>query len=159
MTPKRERFIEEYLVDLNATQAALRAGYAASGAQQEGARLLANPEIAAAIDKRREKVSEKTGLTVELIDQKLKALVEFDPRKVLRDDGTLQKPSEWDESTAAAVAGLEVDEIGIEGVVVGHTKKLKIADRIRPLELAYKRLGVLRETQVQVGQLNLIIQD
>lgn len=159
MTPKRERFVEEYLVDLNATQAALRAGYAASGAQQEGARLLTNPEITAAIAKRRDKVSVKTGLTVELIDRKLLDLVSFDPRKLLKDDGSLTKPSEWDDATAAAVAGLEVDEIGVEGVVIGHTKKLKIADRIRPLELAFKRLGVLRDTSIQVGQLNIIIQD
>jgi phage terminase small subunit len=159
MTPLQQRFAEEYLVDLNATQAAIRAGYKPSAAKRLGTRLLANPEVSAVIAKGREKVSERTGLTVELIDRKLLDLVSFDPRKLLKDDGSLAKPSEWDDATAAAVAGLEVDEIGVEGVVIGHTKKLKIADRIRPLELAFKRLGVLRDTSVQVGQLNLIIQE
>jgi len=49
LTPKRARFVEEYLRDVNATQAALRAGYAESGARTEGARLLANADIQEAI--------------------------------------------------------------------------------------------------------------
>lgn len=159
MTPMQQRFAEEYLVDGVASEAAERAGYKASAAASMGCRLLKHAEVAAFIEAHREKVSERTGLTVELIDRKLLDLVSFDPRKLLRDDGSLAKPSEWDDATAAAVAGLEVDEIGVEGVVIGHTKKLKIADRIKPLELAFKRLGVLRDTSIQVGQLNIIIQD
>lgn len=49
MTPKQKRFVEEYLIDLNATQAAIRAGYAESGARTEGARLLANANIQEAL--------------------------------------------------------------------------------------------------------------
>lgn len=52
LTDKRTRFIDEYLLDCNATQAALRAGYAASGARQEGSRLLANADIRTEIDRR-----------------------------------------------------------------------------------------------------------
>ncbi len=49
LTPRQQRFVEEYLTDLNATQAAIRAGYAESGARQEGSRLLANADIADSI--------------------------------------------------------------------------------------------------------------
>ncbi len=49
LTAKQERFVAEYLIDLNATQAAIRAGYAEKGAAVEGSRLLANPKLAAAV--------------------------------------------------------------------------------------------------------------
>lgn len=63
MTPRQERFVQEYLVDLNATQAAIRAGYAKRGAEVTGHRLLRNPKIQCAIQaaqKRREKRVEIT---------------------------------------------------------------------------------------------------
>ncbi|NVO33223.1 terminase small subunit [Hymenobacter lapidiphilus] len=52
LTDKRSRFIDEYLLDCNATQAAIRAGYASSGARQEGSRLLANADIRTEVDRR-----------------------------------------------------------------------------------------------------------
>lgn len=62
MTPLQSAFVDEYLIDLNATQAAIRAGYAESGARTEGARLLANADIADAIAVAKAKRSEKTGI-------------------------------------------------------------------------------------------------
>ena len=49
MTPRQQRFVDEYLVDLNATQAAIRAGYSARTAEQQGPRLLGNVEIVEAV--------------------------------------------------------------------------------------------------------------
>ncbi len=66
-TSRQRRFIEEYLVDLNATQAALRAGYSKKGASVQGCQLLANPKIAAALDKARAKLSDRTEITQERI--------------------------------------------------------------------------------------------
>ena len=53
MTPKQRRFVDEYLVDLNATQAAIRAGYCPRTANEQGARLLANVSTAAAVQSAR----------------------------------------------------------------------------------------------------------
>ena len=50
MTPKQQRFIDEYLIDFNATQAAIRAGYSSDTAKQQGSRLLSNVDVRAAID-------------------------------------------------------------------------------------------------------------
>ena len=55
MTPKQERFVQQYLIDLNATQAAIRAGYSKKTAGSQGHDLLKNPEIAAAIKKAQKK--------------------------------------------------------------------------------------------------------
>ena len=49
LTPRQSRFVDEYLVDLNATQAAIRAGYSARTANEQGPRLLVNVRIATAI--------------------------------------------------------------------------------------------------------------
>jgi phage terminase small subunit len=67
MTPKQERFVEEYLVDLNATQAAIRAGYSAKTAFTIGHENLRKPYIQEAIQKAKTKVSEKLEITVETV--------------------------------------------------------------------------------------------
>jgi phage terminase small subunit len=67
LTPKQRRFVAEYLVDLNATQAAIRAGYSAKTANASGPRLLVNVGIAAAINAKQNKTLERVGLTAEKI--------------------------------------------------------------------------------------------
>lgn len=67
ISPKRQRFIEEYLIDLNATQAAIRAGYSKQTAYSQAHDLLKNPEIQEAITKARDERTEAVGLTVEEI--------------------------------------------------------------------------------------------
>ncbi len=62
LTPKQARFVEEYLIDLNATQAAIRAGYSPKTAYSIGQRLLKNVEIQAAIQEARGKISEEIQL-------------------------------------------------------------------------------------------------
>lgn len=63
MTPKQNRFVDEFLVDLNATQAAIRAGYSARTAEQQGPRLLGNVEIAAAVQAAQQARSERLQIT------------------------------------------------------------------------------------------------
>ena len=64
LTPKQERFVEEYLVDLNATQAAIRAGYSPKTANEQASAMLAKPSIQEAVQAQRAKVSERTMRTV-----------------------------------------------------------------------------------------------
>ena len=63
MTPRQQRFVDEYLVDLNATQAAIRAGYSARTAEQQGPRLLGNVEIAAAVQAAQQARSDRMQIT------------------------------------------------------------------------------------------------
>ena len=71
LTPKQQRFVEEYLIDLNATQAAIRAGYSEKTAQEIGSENLSKPMIAKAIAEAQEKLSNKTQVTVEMVVQGL----------------------------------------------------------------------------------------
>lgn len=65
MTPKQQRFVQEYLKDLNATQAATRAGYSARTANEQGCRLLANASVAAAVAEGLGRAAEKADVTVQ----------------------------------------------------------------------------------------------
>ena len=71
LTPKQERFVEEYLVDLNASAAAKRAGYSVKNSGIIGAQLLNKTYIAEAISKRKKDRGERTEITQELIVQEV----------------------------------------------------------------------------------------
>ncbi len=73
MTPKQERFVQEYTIDSNATQAAIRAGYSAKSAYVQGPRLLENVGVAAAIRAAQAEHRERTKVTVESLTEKLRA--------------------------------------------------------------------------------------
>ena len=87
MTPKQQRFVEEYLVDLNASAAARRAGYSPKRADQQALENLRKPEIAAAIAERRAKVSEQTGRTIAAVMADL-AMVRINAMELVDDPGT-----------------------------------------------------------------------
>jgi phage terminase small subunit len=82
LTPKQERFVAEYLIDLNATQAAIRAGYSEKTAAAIGAENLRKPLIAAAIAKRQAKVADKLEITAEKVLEELALLAFYDPADV-----------------------------------------------------------------------------
>lgn len=76
LTPKQQRFVEEYLVDLNATRAAIRAGYSEKTACEQASRLLANVKVAAAIAEGKKQRSEETKITAEWVLNNLKNIAE-----------------------------------------------------------------------------------
>lgn len=67
LTAKQQRFVEEYLIDLNATQAAIRAGYSENTARAIGAENLTKPDIASEIKKRQDKLGEEAEITAEWV--------------------------------------------------------------------------------------------
>ncbi len=67
MTPRQTRFVQEFLLDLNATQAAIRAGYSAHTADVQGPRLLGNVGVAAAIQAAQTALSERLEVTAERV--------------------------------------------------------------------------------------------
>lgn len=71
LTPKQEAFVREYLVDLNATQAAIRAGYSAKTANVAGARLLANAKVAEAVAEAKTKRAERVQVTADWVLERL----------------------------------------------------------------------------------------
>ena len=161
LTPKQKRFVSEYLIDLNATQAAIRAGYSPKTANEQGARLLANVSIAKAIQEARDKRQQRTEITQDRVLQEYARLAFYDPRKLFQPDGTPKPIEELDTDTAAVLAGLEVREefegTGQDRVFIGYTKKYKLANKLGALDSLAKHLGMLDgkgrepENEMQTG--------
>ena len=76
LTPKQKRFVSEYLIDLNATQAAIRAGYSKDTAEVQGPRLLGNVRVQAAIAEATEQREKRTQITQDYVLNGIKSLVE-----------------------------------------------------------------------------------
>lgn len=135
LTPKQEQFVREYLIDLNATQAAIRAGYTAKRADQAGYELLSNPEIKAAISEAVGKRAEKLEITGERVLSAIAEIAFGDIRKMFDENGALKRPTEWDDETAAAVAGMEIITVSRGEGEIEHVAKIKRTDRLRALDM------------------------
>jgi phage terminase small subunit len=156
LTAKQARFVQEYLVDLNATQAAIRAGYSAHTAKDIGAENLSKPAIQAALVIAQQARAIRTEVTQDRVLLELARIVCFDLRKLYRDDGTLKAVPELDDEAASVLAGVDVFEEfvgrGKDRELVGHTKKAKIPDKVAALSLAMRHLGMLKDKVEMTGK-------
>ena len=84
LNPKQQRFVEEYLVDLNGTQAAIRAGYSAHTANEQAARLLANVSVRSAIARGKSDVAARTGASVDELVSRMRQIILADPRELVK---------------------------------------------------------------------------
>lgn len=82
-TPRQEAFVREYLVDLNATQAAIRAGYSKKTATEQASRLLTDVNVREAVDAKRERLAIKTEITVERVLEELWAIATADANELI----------------------------------------------------------------------------
>jgi phage terminase small subunit len=137
MTPKRQRFVDEYLIDLNATQAAIRAGYSAKTAGSIGEENLKKPEIADAIAARQAKVAEKLEITQERIAAELAKIGFADVRQLFDDEGNLKKLSELDDKAAACISSIDLSD--------GDIAKVRLWDKRAALVDLGKHLGMFKE--------------
>jgi phage terminase small subunit len=157
LTGKQVRFIDEYLVDLNATQSAIRAGYSKKTAAKIGFETLQKPEIAKAIEAKRKELAAGLGITREKVLQEMAKLAFSDVRKLFDAHGQLLHPTKWPEEAAGAVAGMDlVEEWGEKKdgdgkEVIGYTKKLKLWDKGKQLENLLKHLGMAEDKPPETG--------
>ncbi|MGD1082911.1 MAG: terminase small subunit [Candidatus Sulfotelmatobacter sp.] len=147
-TPSHERrklFVAEYLTDLNATRAAIAAGYSSKTAGQQGSRLLKNVKVVAEIAAKTKARTSRLEIRADNVLQELAKLAFFDPRKLFNPDGTAKQITELDDDTAAGVAGLDVHEImrdGAGGCTRILIKKYKLVDKGQNVERLGKHLGL-----------------
>ncbi|MBQ1766110.1 MAG: terminase small subunit [Aquincola sp.] len=145
LTDKQTAFCREYLVDLNATAAARRAGYAEKRARDTASDLMAMPKIQAAIaDLMRERET-RTNITADRVLQELGRLAFFDIRKLYDAEGMPIPLTQLDEDTARAVIGIDRVLVGNDVVGVGEVLKMKLADKKGALELLGRHLGIFND--------------
>lgn len=108
LNARQERFIEEYLIDLNATQAAIRAGYSEKIARKIGCEALAKPKIAERIAAAREKVAKKCEISQEWVLNNLKEVAERCMEAVPALDRHGDETGKWTFQAANANRALEL---------------------------------------------------
>lgn len=145
ITAKQERFCREYLIDLNATQAAIRAGYSANTAQEQSSRLLSNVMVQECIAALKAERNERLNIDAAYVLRRLVEIDQMDVADILKEDGTLKPVSEWPKSWRTTLSGMEVattirdfDESTTETLL----KKIKWPDKVKNLELLGKHVDV-----------------
>lgn len=155
LNDKQRRFVDEYLIDLNATQAAIRAGYSEKTAYSIGQRLLKNVEIQNSIQESMKSRSNKTGITADRVLSEIARLAFADLRKVFDENGCLRPIHELPDEVAAAISSIEVVTTKIPGsdpVEVEYTSKVKFWDKRGSLELLGKHLKLFTEKVELAGK-------
>lgn len=144
LTAKQDAFVREYLIDLNATQAAVRAGYSAKTALQQGPRLLGNVGVAAAIAAAQQVRSARTEITQDRVLKEIARVAFGDPRDVMTwgPGGVTLK----DSATLTDDQAMQVSEVSETiGATGGGSLKLKKHDKVKALELLGRHLGMFTD--------------
>ena len=152
LTPKQMRFVDEWLIDFNGKQAAIRAGYSAKTAEATAARLLRNVKVQAEIARRQKDLQKRTEISQDRVVKELARVAfadatdyaQVETRIVEKDDGTevsyqtvtLKNTAELSPEQRAAIAGIKQGANGIE---------VKLCDKLKALELLGRHIGMFND--------------
>lgn len=152
LNPKQARFCQEYVVDSNATQAAIRAGYSAKTARQIGEQNLSKVDIAAEIKRLQNKTADKLEITREMIAAELMKIGFSNITDYINKDFSIKDLIKLAKEKTAAIESITVDE-----VTVGKQKKtrvkFKLYDKPEALEKLAKYIGFYEEDNKQKAEL------
>lgn len=161
LTERQQRFVQEYLVDLNATQAAIRAGYSSRTAQEQSSRLLSNAMVAEAVARGKAERSTRLGITADRVLTEL-AAVAFArmPDYVEWGTGSQMNIKHSDELTdhqAAAVSQVTESEkyiktIGEYEQLMSRERSIKLHDKLGALKLLGQHLDLFKEKHELTGK-------
>lgn len=151
MTKKQKRFVEEYLIDLNATQAAIRAGYSPDTAGSIGAENLKKPEIKSRIDKAMAERSKRTGINQDRVLQELARIGFAKITDVVDPDTAEIRPDASDDDLAC------IQSIKIKPNEFGTEREVKLYDKKSALVDLGKHLGLFKDKLELTGDMDLNI--
>lgn len=159
LTPKRAKFVKEYLIDLNQTHAAIRAGFSVDSAHTEGHRLLSDAEVKEAITIEQAKLSRRTEVTQEQVIRQLSLVAFSNLEDYTRLEGQTRVLDlrACDRDKLAAIQELTEDTTGGSGD--GERKqvlrtKFRLSDRVKALELLSRHLGMLHDKTEHSGEIS-----
>ncbi|HGT3129287.1 terminase small subunit [Pseudomonas aeruginosa] len=145
LTKKQRLFVDEYLLDLNATQAAIRAGYSTRRATEIGYQLLQRSEVAQAIQAAMAERSKRTEVEADYVIRRLREIDEMDVLDILEDDGSFRSIRDWPRAWRQFLSGIEIAELfegrGDDRRIAGVLRKVKWPDKLRNLELLSRHVG------------------
>lgn len=151
LTPKQMRFVDEWLIDFNGKQAAIRAGYSAKTAEATAARLLRNVKVQAEISRRQKDLQRRTEISQDRVVKELARVafadvadyVQVETRIINRGDievplelAVHKETAELSADQRAAIASIKQGANGIE---------IKLHDKIKALELLGRHIGMFND--------------
>lgn len=154
LNERQKKFCNEYLIDLNATQAAIRAGYSKRTARSIAQENLTKPDIQKFIQECQKKLQEKTGITQERVLQEYARIAFANPTNLYDEVGNLIEIHQLNEDQAAVIAGIDVlNEWGkdVKGnkEITGQTKRIKLWNKNAALDSLAKHLGLFEKDNAQ----------
>ncbi len=157
LTKKQQLFVDEYLIDLNATQAAIRAGYSTASARQIADENLSKPDIKNSIEKALAERSKRTGVNADRIIRELAKLAFINPTDVINmDEATVRGDANRDDT--AAISSVKVKTIPTEDGNITE-REVKTYDKIKALELLGKHIGMFSDRLKVEGAIPIVITD
>lgn len=141
LTEKQNRFVQEYLKDLNATQAAIRAGYSERTASAVGYENLRKPQIEKALAEAMQQRCERTKIDADYVLKRLVEIDQMDIADILAEDGSLLPVTIWPKVWRTTLSGMEVQTLGSRADL-NILKKVKWPDKVKNLELLGKHVMV-----------------
>jgi phage terminase small subunit len=146
LTGKQQRFVEEYLVSFNATQAALDAGYSARTAYSQGQRLLKNVEVKNRIEEAMARRAERFEIKADRVLLNIARIASGDIRRLFNKRGELKPIHELDEATAAMLAGFDIATVSKGEGEVERVVRVRLRDTLRANELLARHLTLFRDS-------------
>lgn len=139
LTPKQQGFVNEYLIDLSAKQAAIRAGYSEKTAEQIGYQLLQKTSVQEAIQKAQGKREERTQIDADYVLKRLVEIDQMDVADIMDDEGNVKPIKDWPKIWRQYINNIETVSMD-DGA--GWLKKIKWPDKVKNLELLGKHISV-----------------
>jgi len=139
LTAKQKRFVEEYLIDLNATQAAIRAGYSAKTANEQGARLLANVSVQDVVSRKMAERSKRTGISQDRIVLELARIAFMKMTDIVNADGEINTGATDDDLACIESIKYKKSE---SDTGYSEEREVKVASKLKALELLGKHMGM-----------------
>ncbi len=143
LTEKQQRFVDEYLIDLNATQSAIRAGYSVKRASEIGYQLLQKTTVQTVIAEKMAERSRRVGINQDRVIMELAKIALVNIRDVVDTDSATLLPDAGREDTAA-IQAVKVKRTVSDNMTI-EEREIKMADKTRALELLMRHLGMFKD--------------
>jgi phage terminase small subunit len=162
LTDKQQLFVDEYIIDLNATKAAIRAKYSAKTAKEIGFENLTKPHIAKAIQNAMAARSKRTEVNADYVLKRLVEIDEMDVLDILNDDGSVKKITDWPKCWRVTISSIDISELfdyqDGKKELSGLLKKIKWPDKVKNLELLGKHTNVqaFKEVIKHEGEIDML---
>ena len=149
LSPKQKRFCQEYMKDLNGTQAAIRAGYSKKTAKEIAAQNLSKLNIQEFIQKLQDKIKERNNITVDKLISELVNIYDINPADIYDKKGNLKPIQDLPENITRAIREIEVVERYSGKSIQIQTRKIKFHNKLEAIEKLARHIGFYEKDNEQ----------